>query len=249
MMRVLLGTAILSALALSLSGQLHPFPGPGVRAVGGAGPAFVSYSGATDDASSTTITTSGSLTIGTGDCLVCVAMGLANTVSGITCGGSNAFVAVRTDPQHYVDGYAVELWYKTNAVSGTTTCTATFNSAVTYRRIGCVNFSGLAANGVLDQNSCNDAGCTATSSHATVRTATDVTTTAASEVLVFTSAEYDTHTYAGANGYTVLSPASGVDYSYAYKIVSSTGSHPNGTVVTVNDATYDTYISGFATFR
>lgn len=233
---------LLSALAIA---QVR-IPGPGGVAAsggGGGGPAFVSAANANQDSSASNITTTGSLTVGAGD-LIVVLVAVANqSITAVTC-GSNSLTSGLTwlmpSPQ-----YAVQLWYKQNAVAGTTTCTATFNDVGTFRAIAAANYSGAATSGGILQSSVNPSGSTlyATSTN---RTASNVTTTTANTILIAGGVNWDGTAGAltGANGHTVR--INGVTEFLLDKFVTSTGSYPGGNFGTT--ASNDQYMSFYAVF-
>lgn len=235
---------ILALLCASAWGQMWPFPGPGTIAHsgGGGGPAFVSAANANDAASSATITTTSSLTIGTGDLVVVLAAVANRTPTAIAC-GSNSLTA---GPTWLNSGYSVQLWYKQNATSGTTTCTATFNDAGTYRAIAAANYSGAATSGGILHQSTNTAGANNLNATSTSRTASNVTTTTANAIHICAGVDWDgtSGVLTGANGYSVR--VDGDTEWFVDKFTTSTGSYPGGNVGTT--ASTDQYMAFYVVF-
>lgn len=213
----------------------------------GGGAVCVSASYTNADTTASTIVTPGSISVAAGD-LILVGIGhvfsidLAGTT--VTC-GSNSLTRLK-HKYDSSDQYVVDLWYKENATAGSTTCTATLPSSAPYRTIAAVNISGIATSSAADGSSCNDSGCTALAASSTSRTAQNITTTNANDLLVGFIIDWNgglTHT--GANSYTIL--LNGVTPAFAAKAVAATGSYPGGNFSTTNSA--DQYISIFAAFK
>lgn len=205
--------------------------------------AWSTYAEAVDDSASSTIV-SPSVTVPSGALIVVGIMAATTSIASVSCGGQSL-----TYIRHATEGsYPTELWYLANSNSGSMTCTGTLNGgAETYRRIMVGVATGIATSSPLDQSSCNVAACDALSSHATNRTAQNVTTTTANQLLVAITSEWVTHTFTAAGGFTKVSGL--YDVSMYYRIVSSSGSYPNGNFATVDDASDDQYLSVFATFK
>lgn len=213
----------------------------------GGGATCVSASYTNVDTSASTIVTPGSISVSAGD-LILVGIGhvSSNDIAGTTvvC-GSNTLTRLK-HKFHSTEQYIVDLWYKENATSGSTTCTATLPYSAAYRTISAINISGIASSSAADGSSCNDSGCTALAASSTSRTAQNITTTNANDLLVGFVIDWNgglTHT--GANSYTIL--LNGVTPAFAAKAVAATGSYPGGNFSTTNSA--DQYISIFAAFK
>lgn len=77
-----------------------------------------------------------------------------------------------------------------------------------------------------------------------------MSTSQTDELLVFVGCGWDDHsTHTAGNGYTKRTASGTKSRVFADKNVTSTGTHPNGTVITVDDTADDGYYSIFATFK
>lgn len=231
------------------SAQFFPFPGPARQGSGGGGggsATFKALSETTASAGATTIATPGTLNVAAGDLIVVLATG-SFSITGVTC-GSDTLTAI-TNANY--DSYFSSLWYKENAsANAAATCTASYSSAANFRIIAAANYSGVATSGALDQTSCNAVGCNSQTTSATTRTAQNVTTTQANELLVYALVDWDDHTsHTGGSSFTLRTANTTQNWALLDKNVTSTGTQPNGTVVTVNDAADDRYFAMFATFK
>jgi len=202
------------------------------------------------DTSVNTITTSTNLDVATNDLLVCQAGRYEfdnQDWSTVDCGANSLTKAGVTTvtAAHYIVSY----WYKEGATAGSTTCAAANPGyASTYNGIQCMNYSGVATSSALDGFSCNSASCNDIAASSTNRTAQNITTTNANDLLVaFELSWNNDHTYTAAGSFNRRSAASGVHWGAFDKIVSSTGSYPAGNFATVDSS--DQYISGFMAFK
>jgi hypothetical protein len=220
---------LITLILCLLAGNVQAFP-PGFLstathsyvAAGGGGVSLVDTALGASSASASSISTSDSLTVNSGDLILCLVQGGPDYPSGVTC-GSNTLTKI--DGFSYAS-YNIDAYYLAGATANSGTCTVSYASAVTYRGITCASYSGLASSDALDQYS--KARITATS---TITTPYNVTTTNANNLLVAIGSAWDhTQTYTGENGYT--GRLSGVLNFIFDKVVSSTGTYPSGSVGT-----------------
>lgn len=201
-------------------------------------------------ASTGTTVASNSINIASGDAvIVCVGRGIgASTISGVTDGGSNTFTKVGSTSTSTTDTVgAVDMWIKTGATANATaTITATFNTSVNFRWIATAQYTGVATSSAIDQSSCAEATCATTTSSANV-SAVNVTTTQADELLAYCGYNNATANWTAANSFNLRSGTSGMDRNLADKVVSSTGSYPNGNIATMSASVGQ--VGVFGTFK
>lgn len=206
---------------------------------------FKGFSTKDDNSGQPSITTPTALNIASGDLIIVLFTYQPRGVVAptVTC-GSNTLTQVKQNTES--GGYLVFLFYKQNAVSGTTTCTGTTSDpGDTFITIVAANYSGVATSGALLASSCNSSGCNTIAPSSTNRTAQNVTTATTNTLLIGLGVDWnggDTHT--AANGYTLR-----VNSTTAFlldKNVSSAGTYPSGNFSTTNVA--DQYLSLFAAF-
>lgn len=237
------------------SAQFFPFPGPGRTASGGGGGGgAIAYkaSSYTENlpASTGTTVSNNSINIASGDTvLVCIGRGVgSSTISGVTDGGSNTFTKVGSTSTSTSDTVgAVDMWVKTNATANATaTITATFNTSVTFRWIASAQYTGVATSSAVDQSSCAEATCTTTTSSTNV-SAVNVTTTQANELLAYCGYNNAAANWTAANSFNLRTGTTGMDRNLADKVVSSTGSYPNGNIATMSASAGQ--VGVFGTFK
>jgi hypothetical protein len=187
----------------------------------------------------------GSLNVAAGDLVV---VGAAGTVDATAVSvGSDALTKISVNT---AEGYSVAMWYKMNA-SANAAATITITAAgANFPSGAAANYSGIATTSALDQNACNVAGCNAQTDSATTHTSQNVTTTVAAELLVAWDISWDDKTTmtAGSN-WTKRTAAGTKTWCLLDRVVSSTGTYPSGTVVTVQDTADDGYYELLATFK
>jgi hypothetical protein len=188
----------------------------------------------------------GTVNVASGDLIIVQYQGTVAS-TGVTV-GSDALTLIK---RITAEGYSVELWYKENASANAAATTTITTSGSNYASATVALYSNIAISGALDKSSCNSAACDAQTDSATTWTAQNVSTTAQSdELLVFIGVGWDDHTsHTAGNGYTKRTADGTKTYVLADTNVTSTGTPPGGTVITVNDAGDDGYYSIFATFK
>ena len=214
---------------------------------GGSAPAFVSYAKASDDGYAASITTDTTLPILDNHAIVAFIAGSGFQVTSLTCGSNT----LAKKGELLVDDYYYSVWTKEGASAGTTTCTANYGTLDNsgYRRILVGIYSGVATSSAVDKVSCNNATCDAVSSSSANKTAQNVTTTTNGQLAVFSHLNWNNNgTFSGANSYNLRSAASGVNWSFADKVLGNAGDYPSGTVVTDGTAS-DTYVSLYITLK
>lgn len=233
-MRLAIFTLVYLALCLDVRGAI----------------AFKSITSSADSAASLTISNGTSANVATDDLIVVIVSHGGNiaNATGVACGSNTLTRAVSST--YSTENFGLEAWYKSGAVAGaTTTCTATWATQQTYRVIVVAVYSGIATSSPIDVSSCNESGCASITTNATNRTAQNVTTTQADDLLVWASVDWFTHNWTAANSFNLRLSTTGTDYMLADKIISSTGVHPNGNVATVTDEADDKYLSVFVAFK
>lgn len=238
---------LLILLPCAALAQMHPSPGPGTRAVA-APPAGIVYRGGTTnhaDSSASSIATASTLNIQAGDLTLVVTGALTNSSMAVTC-GADSLTEIKSW-YYATDNYTVKVFAKYGSTANASaTCTVTYGSASTFRFIGAGHWGGIATASALDQSSCNSISCDSLATSATSRTALNVTTTQADELLVGIAVDWDgglTHT--AANSFNIR--LDGNTVVLADKVVSSTGTYPSGNFTTASPA--QRYLSFFLTFK
>ena len=232
--------------------QLPAFPsiititGPCIFPSAGGG--SIAFKGVVEGSISTVSITwdlTGTLNLAAGD-FVYIGVGATVDATAVTVGGQSATkISVNT-----AEGYSVAHWYLANAsADSAATVTITANGG-NYAVGAAANYSGVATSSVLDQSACNVSGCNAQTDSATTHTSQNVTTTQANELLCYWDVSWDNKTSmtAGTN-WTKRTAAGTKAWVLLDRIVSSTGTYPSATVVTVDDTADDGYYSMIATFK
>lgn len=217
------------------------------KKTGGGGSSFAYNPGTTnhDDTSASLISTTSTINVPAGSLLL-VAFGgeYAFDSLSVIC-GSDTLSLVKTF-NYGSSGYGLHLFAKPNAIGGSSvSCTADWTTSGGYRFIAAWSYSGVATSSPGDGSSCNSTDCTALASASTGRTAQNITTTNANDLLVGVAVDWDggtTHTEA--NGYSLR--LDGNTIAVADKTVSSTGSYPGGNFTTTSS---QQYMSVFAAFK
>lgn len=216
------------------------------KAISGGGGGSITRKGVVEGSDGSVASTwdlTGTLNVAAGD-LVTVGTGGTVDATAVSVGGQ-ACTEIKVVN---ASGYYVSLWYLANA-SANAAATVTITAAGANFAVGAAaNYSGLSAT-PLDQSSCNTSGCNATTDSINI-TAQNVTTTSANELLVCWSPTDANHSSWTASGSFTLRTATGTkNWALLDRIVSSTGSYPGGTVLTVDSGGDNLYWSTFATFK
>lgn len=233
-------------LAFAVLSLFQSLPLGGIPVAGGGGGGGAVFKGESHDNQSTadtTISTPATLNVAGGDLIVVVIGATNHDTASVTCGSDTLTqAAFNTEPSNY----KVYAFYKENAsANSSVTCTATFNTAVSFRAIEAVNYSGVLTSSSLKNTSCNSATCNALAASSTGRTAQNITTTTANAVLIGCGLDWNGgNTLTGANGYTKR--VNGESPFLFDKNVSSTGTYPSGNFATSNTA--DQYLSFLLVF-
>lgn len=206
---------------------------------------FKAYTDFENGASANAITTAGTLNLASGDTVVCGAgwSGTTVAVQSVACGGQNLVQAKHgTGSPGSLDG-----WILFNASpNATASCVVTWVSPVISRLVACANYSGIG-NGSVDQSSCNSVGCNVETTGTQNRTAQNVNTTSANELLVGLSWDNGSGNWAVGGNFNLRSGAALKDYQYTDQIVTGTGTFPSGNFATSTSGS--NYISDFLAIK
>jgi hypothetical protein len=239
---------LITLILCLLAGNVQAFP-PGFLAtathsyVASGGITFVDTAHGDAAALATSVSTSDNLTVNANDLIVCFIQGGVSFPSEVSC-GSNTLT--NANLEWYGDSYIGRVYYLEGAAANTGTCTATYVANSDYRGITCASYSGIATSSALDDADYITSSSTRTSSSSSITPTTNITTTNANDLIVVIGSAWDsTDTYTGSNGYT--SRLSGAINFIFDKVVTSTGTHPNGTVGT--GSVSDTYFGYTLSFK
>lgn len=220
-------------------------------------PAGITYKAVTENqasGSASSISGTTTLNVAAGDTII-IGVAYENTCFVEVTVGTDVATKVKSG---VVGTYYYEAHIVSNAsANATATVTASFYtddgkgtpSAAIYRTIAATSYSGCATSSAVDQSSCNNASCDATTATSTDRTAVDVSTANANDLLWAFVIDWDNVTsHAGANSYTKRTTAGdALNWAIADKIVSSTGTYPNGAFMTTG--TTQPYVSLFVAVK
>ncbi|MFA5991687.1 MAG: hypothetical protein WC794_05600, partial [Candidatus Doudnabacteria bacterium] len=193
---------------------------------------------------SASVSTGATLNIATGDLIVAVVTsgGSASTIQGVT-DGTNSLIYVPGSRATDAGGAVIEMWYLENATAkNSATFTATLSATSFVRSISVWQIAGAATSGALDQVN------TQSTTDNVNQTVQNVTTTQPDEIIIAGFMEFMLHnTFTVGSGFTKRG-----SFSYSVgleRIVSTTGTYPSGTMVTVDSTSNNNYLGSIATFK
>lgn len=241
------GALLVPALPTVAHAQMHPFPGPGTRSHSG-NPEIV-FRGASANSGpdfDATLSCAETLNIQAGDLTVVLVSGLNNPGVSVMCGSDTMTEVKSWFSSTY--NYHGRVFVKYNSTANpTATVTATWSGGGTqFKHIAGANWGGIALSSALEQSSCNVVACNDISPGATGRTAVNVSTTQAKQLLVAALINWDGgQEVTGVNGYTIH--VNGLSAALASKVVTEAGTYPSGNFATT--PAFDQYFCFFLTFK